>query len=203
MLKLAGEFVEGQLADHMSQLDAHHYAPLLVVRTGEYTTFPLAAGHMTGNNSLVANTLYAAFLYIPRKITVDRLAVEVATAAAGKSIRLGIYHDGDNLYPGSLALDAGAVATDTTGIKTAVVDQQLLPGRYWAVVLSDGTPAVYGDNLHPNPLGIPATDFHSAAHRGWAVAQTYGALPAAFPTGGSFVTNLFIRCVALRVASLD
>ncbi len=36
MLKLAGEFIEGQLADHQAALDAHTKNLGEVVRTGEY-----------------------------------------------------------------------------------------------------------------------------------------------------------------------
>ena len=119
MLKLAGELLEGQLADHAADLDAHTKNVLEIVRTGEYYLSP---SHGYGTLTMVANRLYARPLVVVRDITIDRLAIEVTSAgAAGTKARLGIYNVGTNLYPGTLILDAGEVAVDATGIKAATI----------------------------------------------------------------------------------
>ncbi|MFH1002850.1 MAG: hypothetical protein V1780_01745 [Chloroflexota bacterium] len=205
MLKLAGELLEGQLADHEVELDAHIRSPWQELRTGEYHLF---VPFITENASVAvtADTFYAVPITIPRRLTVDRIAIRVAGAAgAGKKARLGIYGDGTNLYPGSLVLDAGEVAVDSTGVKAITIDQLLDKGRYWLALVSDGTPTVYAsvDTL-VSPLGLVETGFN-ALYVYWSVSFTYAALPDPFTGGGVKNSSGNQRgwAIPLRLKSLD
>ena len=205
MLKLAGELLAGQLADHEVELDAHIRSPWQVLRTGEYHVF-LPYTLVNNSGVLTVDILYTAPAVIPRQLTVDRIAVQVTTAAAaGKKARLGIYRDGTNLYPGSLVLDAGEVAVDSTGVKTITINQTLGKGNYWLVVVSDGAPTLrFSTGVAASPLGLDGTNFYSTQSY-WSVAHTYGALPDPFTGGGTMASYADQRTptIPLRLASLD
>lgn len=201
MLKLAGELLEGQLADHIACLDAHIKSPREVFRTGEYMMPFVLSRYTITQTAMVANTLYAVPFLAARDMTVDRIAVYVVTLDSGKSARMGIYNDGTNLYPGSLLLDAGEVSVGSAGIKAITIDQSLTKGIYWLVIVSDGTPTVrvlsYADTL----LGLNSV--HTYGQTGWSVSHSYAALPDPFTADGSLVTDTIKFCVCLRLKTLD
>jgi len=199
MLKLAGEFIEGQLADHKALLDAHTKNIFEIARTGEY----MGWGHATANTIITANRLYAYPLFIARDLTIDRIAIDIQTAGAGGTkARLGIYNNGTNLYPGTLLDDYGEVAVDTTGIKAITISQALTKGLYGIVVVSDGTPILKASSAvtHSYWLGIRGTSF-GYHQQGWYVAHTYGALPDPFTAGGTLEVQTLM--VLPRLVSLD
>jgi len=200
MLKLAGELLEGQLADHMVDLDAHMADIFQTPRTGAYLYgYPIDA-HNTA--ALTANELLAGAFFIARPLTIDRIAINVSSAGAtGKKARLGIYANGTNNYPGSLVLDAGTVDVDSTGVKAITIDQSLSKGIYWFVVNSDGTPSVRKGAYAASPIGIYEGDFSNYWYSAWYKSQAYGALPAPFPSGGD--RTRFGAWVLPRIASLD
>ncbi len=202
MLKLAGEFIEGQLADHMAELDAHMAASFQKVKTGEYM-LPMGMHIATTSAAMVANRLNACCpILVARDMTLDRLAIKVITAgAAGTKARLGIYANGTNLYPGALVLDAGEVAVDTTGIKTIAINQALTKGLHWMAYVSDGTPTLILASRFPTPLGIESGGLIYPLHF-WRVTYTYATLPDPFTAGG-VVNSEVAPAVYGRVSSLD
>ena len=204
MLKMAGEFIEGQLADHMAECDAHLKGGIIdVVRTGEYSKFSPIWYH-AANFVMVADKLYAHSFIVPRDITVDRIAIQVLAAAADKSVRLGIYRDGTNLYPGALVLDAGTVTAGTTGLKAITINQSLTKGLYWLALVSDGTPTLGSTITRMGVLGFSNTDL-AKVNTGWSVAYSYEALPDPFTAGGGVETTSTknVESIGLRIASLD
>jgi len=200
MLKLAGELLEGQLADHIARLDAHTKNPREVGRTGEYIQpFVLAGSYLT-QTAMVANTLYAVPFLAARDMTVDRIAVNVITVASGKSARMGVYKDGTNLYPGSLLLDAGEVSVDTGGVKAITINQALPKGLYWLTIVSNGTPTIRTIYYPHTILGINSA--HTSFQVGWSVSHSYAALPDPLTAGGGITVD-HPFCIALRLASLN
>jgi len=126
MLKLAGELLEGQLADHIARLDAHSYNIFEKLAVNQYYTSLLATCLYTDSGlTLTADTLYAMPFPVPRTLTIDRLGARVKTGASGKKIRFGIYNDDGSVNPGSLLLDAGEVDASSAGMKVITIDQQL------------------------------------------------------------------------------
>lgn len=199
MLKLAGEIIEGQLADHLAKLDAHTKNLEEILRTGEYI-HPVNVGNYL-TRAVVTNRLYGIPIMVARDITVDRIALRVTTLDAGKSARLGIYNnDGVNLHPGSLLLDAGEVSVGSTGVKAITINQALTKGIYHLALVSDGTPTLHWYTRYTAPLGVDASYLQPNAC--WYVAHTYAALPDPYTTTTTFED---LRCptVALRLASLD
>ena len=198
MLKLAGEFVEGQLADHMAELDAHTYNQYGKLVVGQYM-LPYGQAFTTSGFAVTADRLYAIPFVAARAMTVDRIAIKVTTLAAGKKARLGIYNSGSDGEPSSLVLDAGEVDVSSVGVKAITISQSLTKGLYWLACVSDGTPSVQRYYAYATPYGI---------HSSWTglasivyVAHTYGALPDQFGTPS--VSTSEAVYTALRLASLD
>jgi hypothetical protein len=94
-------------------------------------------GPVGANLTLVLNRLYAAPFRLGASGTADRIGIDVATAAAAGGVaRLVIYQaDGTGGMPGTVVLDAGTVAIDTTGGKTITISQALSAGFYWLAVI--------------------------------------------------------------------
>lgn len=205
--KLQGAVINGirtDLPTHAKDLDAHTKNFLEELRTGVYLG-PLAVTSTTGVLSMSADILYAMPLFVARAITIDRMTINVTTADAGQVVRLGIYGNGTNLYPGALLLDASTVSTTATGHKEITGLSQAIPkGLYWVVALSDGTPiirALGASDFLFSLLGQWSSDA-DYANCSWSVSQAYGALPATFTGGGAAAPNTAPK-ILLRIASLD
>lgn len=69
--------------------------------------------------------------YVHESTTFDRIACYVSTLASGSTARLAIYDSDANGVPANLVLDAGTVATTSTGLKAITISQTLAPGLYW------------------------------------------------------------------------
>lgn len=141
------------------------------------------------NIAMPAGKICAQLVYIHTAVTVTKLAVQVMTLEAGKSIRLGIYNVAAGV-PSTLILDAGTVSGATTGTKEITGLSQLLsPGWYAFVYLSDatGTLAIYATPSNLTwPTGLTAAQFSGGSScDGWQGTQSYGALPGTFPAATS------------------
>lgn len=90
---------------------------------------------LTYNNAV--DTFTPLPLFSP--ISISGLGIYVATAGgAGTLARLALYRADANWLPTALVVDAGTVAIDSTGEKTATFsDIRLAPGRYMSVVNSN------------------------------------------------------------------
>lgn len=188
--------------DHAADIGAHTKNPWQVFRTGEYCNF--STGRHSVTKAVTANTLYAIPIFISRTLTVDAIAIQVETLSAAAAVRLGIYADGTNLYPGALVLDCSTVSVATTGIKSATINQQLTKGIYWLALVSNGNPNI--SSTHPTlfPLGYSATDFTpTGQQQGWSVAFSYAALPTPFPSGGALLGSADRYNILLKLLTLD
>jgi hypothetical protein len=189
------------LSAHAADLSAHIRDLREIWRTGTYMPSLLFTNDWIASAAaLTANRLEAIGYPIPRTMIFDRIGFYVSTGGApGTQARLGIYQDDGNCYPGTLVLDAGLVAVDSTGIKEITINQQLSKGLYWLVIISDGTPAVWGrSDEYLGLFGSPTVlyQFYAA----WYKDDTFGPLPSQFPSGATAQIRLF--GIALRVSSL-
>jgi hypothetical protein len=147
-----------------------------------------------------ANNLRALPFFVPKKVTLDRIAINVTTLATGKAC-FGVYSDDGSVYPGSRILDGGEVDTGTTGVKVVTINQTLTPGLYWFVHVGNAAPTLralaVGGLAHI--LGLDST-LGTAVGVGYIVAFTYAALPATFPSGATILTGtspaIFVRLSA-------
>ena len=188
------------LSVHAADLDAHMSDIYQTLVTGEYfAPYPIQTSVTA---AFSANILHAMPCFVARPMTVDRIACDV-TAQAGEKIRMGIYNDGTNLYPGTLLLDAGEITLSATGMQVIVINQALTRGLYWLVILSNGAPTMRIWYPAFSPLGISSTSFllTTGCLGFWWVAFTYNALPTPFTAGAAISTNPY--AIALRLKSLD
>ena len=129
-------------------------------------------------NSVDANVLYFAPHYVATAFSADRISINVTTAA-GTLARLGIYTAGSTGRPDTLVLDAGTVATDSTGGKEITISQTLTADTlYWlAVVGNGGFGLTNRANTGSPSFGLTAnTDTLHAARL--KASFTFAALPA-------------------------
>lgn len=165
-------------------------------RAGSY--HGAAAAQIQSNIAFAADVVRAAPLVLARTVAVDTFAVEVITAAAGATVRLGIYASGYDGYPGRLVHEAGTVAADTTGVKTIAVPAfNLLPGLYWLVgVAQGGSPTLRSVTPIAHPAVAPTAVATSAPSVYAASIAAGAALPAIFPT--SVATSFYAAYVQVR-----
>ena len=150
-------------------------------RAATSTTFYNIPGNSVGAQTvftIIVNTLYHFPMHVATQITLDQLALEVTTGVASTNIRMGIYDANASWQPVNLVVDAGTVATATTGVKTVAVTNALSPGRYLLVFVSDGGPALRIISLGVNGAPLLDTLGASPAQTRWNRAFTYAALPA-------------------------
>jgi hypothetical protein len=147
-------------------------------------------GPVGSNLTLVLNRLYAAPYRLNASGTADRIGVDVATAAAAGGVaRLVIYQpDGTGGMPGTVVLDAGTVAIDTTGAKAITISQALSAGFYWlAVIGQTATGAAIRGTVSYDPM-VPyftgANMFTGSTAPGGisSTGTSYTGAPGATPT---------------------
>ena len=189
------------VAGHEANLDAHIFSPGEKLRTGQYLAEILHSHYNLGTLALVADTLYAVPFVVYRDLTVDRIGVTVTGFDAGTNIRLGIYEDGTNIYPGALVLDAGVVSSASNALVVITISQALTKGLYHLALVSDGTPTIRVNQQGLTQLG-GTTSAPQTNNDGWTVAFTYAALPNPFTAGGALFTTSRVS-IWLRLASLD
>lgn len=105
--------------------------PRALPAAGQYllTTSPAAAAT---NGALGNSTLRVAPWVVTRTIAIDRIGADIATVGeAGSKLRIGIFADTGNCYPGAVLLDAGQIAGDSATTQDLTVSLTLGPGLYW------------------------------------------------------------------------
>jgi len=131
------------------------------------------------------NQYVAVPVIFSEKITLDRIGAEITSIGdAASLVRLGIYADNGNVYPGSLVLDAGTIAGDSATAQAITINQTLESGLYWFVYVHNSVAnitfrvsgAVYG------VLGFAST---IGATPGSVIIDSaaYSTLPSTFTTG--------------------
>jgi hypothetical protein len=165
--------------------------------SGGYAHGTFATGS-NSSSSLSLNRLYVRPFWVATRRAFDRIAIQVSSAGTtGAVLRLGIYSPGGGT-PGSLLLDAGTVASTSTGTKAATISQTLDPGIYWVAVVAQVAAC--------GVVSFPATATPWAPH--WTVAppngaqnpaksmdSQSGALPSTFTLTGD---EAIVPAIALR-----
>ncbi len=172
------------------------------IRIGNYW-FPMG-NTQESSAAMAANTISGSIIPVYRKMTFDRIAINV-TGAVAASCRLGIYAvDQTLIYPTSLILDAGVVDVSGTGLKAITIAQQLDKGLYFVALVGDGTPTLSRasyNNIFSPALGASPGDVRYN-FSGFYKAQAYGALPNPFPASATLDFN-YAFFIGLRVLSND
>lgn len=133
-----------------------------------------------GTRGMSFGVCFSTPLYLPPG-TIDRLAIEVttaATAASGSVCKLGLAADNGGARPGALLDTAGTVSLESTGVKeiatSASVEHE--GGLIWALAVCQisaaGTPVIRGVNNIQDHLGI-----YSAPTAGAVLTSTVRGAP--------------------------
>lgn len=127
-----------------------------------------------------ANQVRVALFYLDRKITINSVHFEVATASASTNGSMGIYSsDGNTLH-----VTTGAVATTSTGLKNTTLGSTVTldPGFYYFAWTNSSTTPAFGVGLiDANAYNIPNAG--SMKLLGTAAnASSGGALPSTLGT---------------------
>jgi hypothetical protein len=158
------------------------------------------SGVVGSGNLGIADRMYASPFLVWEEEDFDRIAISV-TGTAGTIARLGVYADSAG-RPGALVLDAGTVATGSTGYKSITISLTLAPGVYWLAVSSDGAISVNVVNNaaggHPLGNDDASLSFASNVAVYRAVAGSSAALPN--PFGAPDNTSNIAPRIALRRA---
>lgn len=165
----------------------------------------------------VTGKIYGTPIYVPTRVNVSALGLNVTTQQAASAARMGMYSDNYG-KPDALLFVTSTAETATTGAGAAdgalTEPYALDPGWYWRVCTftSAGTfPSVSGVTsvmanqiarllgATTSALGLAVTAAGAAS--GVIADFTYGALPAAFPsTNYGLVVNAAIPTFAIKAA---
>ncbi len=187
----------------VDQLDTEHRFGLIGgeanLKSGRYfkgITHATAQGTWTNAN---LSRLWATPLLVPRRMTIDRLLVNIVAAQASGLVRLGIYRSNADSDPGDLVVDGGTVDASTTGDKTVTVDEYLSPGWYWgAWEMNDGGITMRGRAVGSG-FSLGWTNGGNQPLMNLYVTHTFGALPDPFGTVTSYVANVSGHVIYVRV----
>lgn len=169
------------------------HAPTLSGLTTFMVANAVAIGALTTRTN-AANTLIAVPFVVPsRGPTLDRIAVEVTTGVAATNVRLGIYSNlaDNNLYPGTMLFDSGNLPSTAASVQSASPSLILTPGALmWAVTNSSsaatvlrGLPGASCSGVLGMAQGVGVV----AGNVAITLASAFGAMPAPFPTLGSYL----------------
>jgi hypothetical protein len=132
---------------------------LFAMRQGRY--YSAYASQQPSTLAITPNSLIFLPIVIPEALTVTRIGIHVAIAAAG-SARLGVYNDVSGVPAGSPFLDAGAVDLGTTGEKEIIISQLLSAGRYWLGIVASSAATLIAENLGTDGSNVPNLGLVSA-----------------------------------------
>lgn len=199
---------------------ARYTAPPLIAANGYgKAVHPLASGQEVGARmrpgfyygttcatstiTPTLNRMYAAPLFVPRRVTVDRIGITVTIAAtAGSTARLGIYADTDDGYggfPGEFVTGSdGVVATDSATSVEATISATINPGLYWLACLPQGAAGTLKSATGSSQV-VGHSSMDSSTRSGYIAAATItGSLPSSF---GTATPNGGVPYVTVRVSS--
>ena len=136
---------------------------------------------------LTNDQMYLVPIFISEDMTIDRIAIEVTTAAASSTVRLGLYSSTDSV-PSTLIADFGTVSSATTGVKELTVSQAVSKGLIWAAYVCSNSSSVRLRQIQDGyqTLTYGSTVAHMFANCSYTETGVTGALPD--PTTATIAT---------------
>jgi hypothetical protein len=187
---------KGGFSNVKERLDELTAGAIVPFKKGRWVHTPVVG--TTASTTQTANVLRCFAFLVPVKTSFDRIGIRVQAAFAGGLVRVGVYKDSGDIWPGDLIPGTEReFTTDIAGDKEAVIDITLEPGIYWLASLQNaGINLLFrANNYLFAPLGssIAIDRSMNLVYRSFA----YGPLPDSFgPTG---TINFGDVPVALRV----
>ena len=200
-VRFSGNTVDVSPASEYPELNDHALS-LVKHISGRYYPTGFTSGVST-SNTLGNDSLRVSPFYVPKTITVDRIAAEITVAgSSGCTYRLGIYRSDKDGYPSSLVVDAGTIPADAVAQVALTINETLEPGTYWVGGAIQGSPASQ-PTVRTVTAGSPMVGATSLAAVLPSATVGYGttaagALPSTFPASAN-ASGASPR-VALRIA---
>jgi hypothetical protein len=181
--------------EHVIPYDAAPWSTLLPMRRGQ-TYGPMAP--LRASAALPADTCAASPFAVPRPTELDQMYLDVTAAAAGSTIRLGIYADDGTGRPGALVLDAGTIDSATIGTKALAISVTLPPGLYWLTAAARGGSPVIRTLNGQSGAFIPQPASGSVVRNGYVGDHPADALanPFAYDSPGFNSPFVVVRVAA-------
>lgn len=181
-------------------LSSRSRAPVSNPVVGQYL-YLASPGGVATSATLANGTLRLFPLLVETTLKIDRLAADVSVIGdVGSKLRLGIYADTGNAYPGALLLDAGQIAGDSATVQELTVSLTLPPGLYWAggavqaVTTTQPTVRILANWTPPVLLSVGAS---LPAGGGTGVGYSQSSVTAALP--GTFTATVALAGSAPRL----
>ncbi|MBG1268255.1 hypothetical protein [Nostoc sp. WHI] len=154
-----------------------------------YQGFKNIATSTSSTAGFIINFISYYLFTIHHKVTLTRLAVSVVTSVADTDLRLGVYSNQDGI-PKDLLIDSGNIATETSGIKEAIILLPSTPGDYWLGGVTFKAPNLHtcASNLATNYDLGQSTPTISTANSG--LRNTLAVAPNTMPISAP-VDNLY------------
>lgn len=158
----------------------------------------------TANSAAISSNVIRAVPYLVRRRGgFARLGVGVTAGVVSSDCRIGVYlDDGTYLYPGSLVVDTGVIATTGTAV---LADAAAVTGNFeigtliWLVFKQGTTGGVtYRGTADQNPH-LPTPTATLAPNTSLTLAGSAGALPGTFAAGAT-VSNANTPLIRVQVA---
>lgn len=147
-----------------------------------------------GANTTVATHTNSALRLFPlllrdQSLTIDRIGTEVTVIGdTGSRLRIGVYADNGNRYPGALLQEVGQINGDSATIQELTLALTLSPGLYWVggalqgAATTQPTFRMVSNWTPPVQTTIGTATTNTAATVGYFQSGVTGALPATFST---------------------
>lgn len=154
------------------------------------------AALVTSTTGPTVNTLYAMPILISEITKFDVIRCQVTTLGSGSNLRMGIYYDDGNMYPGKLLYDSSNISAASNGVKSSTITpglQTFQPGVYWLAYENSATipqiKALPGANTCWYFAGADnSIALGTSTGFAYTVAHTVGALPDPYTAGGTLRT---------------
>lgn len=159
---------------------------------------PWGAGGSYAPAALQPGFIYAVPFFVPERTTFTKIGCRVVAGAAGASLRLGIYHAAGGV-PAALVVDGGALSAAAAGSVEATISATLEAGMYFLAAASSSASVTINWASVAGLRSIMGSTTDNGSETTPLMAQAFGALPAAFVTGGFFDTGATVPNVWLRV----
>lgn len=198
----AGEVVGGQaitnLQTEVAELKRVANSQIESVTTGRfYGPLSTISGYATPTGAgATQNRLFGTPVYIPQNGTFNAAGIEITTAAAGGTVRLGIYASLANGLPGALVADFGTIDATVVGFRSVPISLTLQRGSYWIAGVTNNTSvamlrvaAAAGVTATMGHVTTDGASPRNAIQRNDLLADNLS-LPATFGLSGS-ITSIF------------
>ncbi|MDQ3540787.1 MAG: hypothetical protein M3440_08880 [Chloroflexota bacterium] len=168
------------------------------VTTGRfYGPLSVLSGYPTPTGAVATqNRLYATPVYIPQNGTFNVAGIEITTAVAAATVRLGIYAALANGLPGALVADFGTIDATVAGFRSVPITITLPRGSYWLAGVSNNSTiamlrilAAAGVTATMGHVTTDGTSPRNALQKTDLLADNLS-LPATFGPAGS-LTSIF------------